>query len=362
VQVPDRVAATPAKSSSGGVVAARIVPPLQQLATAVPFDGRDAIACLPAIVLLASVGMAVGHPIEGVTAASAAFMVGFGVDRCYREWCRVPVIAAVAATTAAALAGSVMGEWRPGFVLASAGAAGVVGWMSARDETLWWIGLQCALAFIIAGAFASTLSGAVVRAMLIATGGITQVAVTWYVRRTYAASPGTGVGAPPQKVMTTATRIEHATLTALAVGMATVVADRLRLTNGYWAPMTTLLILKPGLRDTQTRGVARVAGTVGGCVGASLLALIIPPGHFVLVPALATATWLSFALKRAHYALFTAAVTATVVVLLAIARVPELVTARHRITATVIGGVIGLVVAYARSGLRMHLRRPSVGT
>lgn len=53
----------------------------------------------------------------------------------------------------------------------------------------------------------------------------------------------------------------------------------------------------------------------------------------------------AFALQKAHYAIFTAAITATVVLLVSLGETSPLVNAEHRLLATLIGGVLALAVA-----------------
>lgn len=205
--------------------------------------------------------------------------------------------------------------------------------------------LQCAIAFFVAGYFAGPPDEAVLRAGVVAIGGASQILLAAVLRGFLledVALPATGQPTAPRPPLLHS----HALRAAISVALATLAADRLGLANGYWAPMTALLILKPGLRDTQTRGLARLASTAGGCAAASLFALIASDRAVLLIVAALATSWLAYALQKAHYALFTAAVTATVVFFLAIGHVSEIASAEHRIAATLIGGGIALAVAY----------------
>ena len=48
--------------------------------------------------------------------------------------------------------------------------------------------------------------------------------------------------------------------------------------NGYWIPMTALLVLRPGLSDTASRAIARTIGTLAGAVLGQLLSCPSDPG------------------------------------------------------------------------------------
>jgi uncharacterized membrane protein YccC len=109
--------------------------------------------------------------------------------------------------------------------------------------------------------------------------------------------------------------------------------------------MTALLVLKPGLSETQARGLQRLAGTVGGCLAAGAFATLAASHLWAMLAAIALTAGLAFALQKASYAVFTTAVTATVVLFLSIGRGAAIATAEHRLEATLLGGAIALAVA-----------------
>jgi len=309
-----------------------------------PFRAREAAICAPAIALLLATGGALGRPVESAVAAAAAFSVGFGAHRGFRGTRWAAMVGAALGMTAAAFLGSLLGGWPLAFLLLSGAVGAVVAWLALHDENIWWMALQCAIAFFVAGYFAGPPDEAVLRAGIVAIGGAAQILLVAVLRGFLfegVALPAGQPAAPRPPLLHS-----HALRAAISVALATFVADRLGLANGYWAPMTALLILKPGLRDTQTRGFARLAGTAGGCAAASLFAIIALDRAFLLIVAALATSWLAYALQKAHYALFTAAVTATVVFFLALGHISEIASAEHRIAATLIGGGIALAVAY----------------
>jgi hypothetical protein len=70
---------------------------------------------------------------------------------------------------------------------------------------------------------------------------------------------------------------------------------------------------------------------------------------------MAVTAGLAYALQKAHYATLTCMITATVVLLLTLGRGYVVINAEHRLIATVLGGVIALVVA------RIAPHRPLAG-
>jgi uncharacterized membrane protein YccC len=147
----------------------------------------------------------------------------------------------------------------------------------------------------------------------------------------------------------------------VCVGGALAVAWRLDLANSYWAPMTALIVLKPGLRDTGLRGVQRIGGTMAGGIGATAFAAgaIALPGatHPLMILGIGTAATAAFALQKAHYAALTAAITATVVLMISFAHGPAIENAEHRLAATLLGGAAALAGAWIAPRRPRWLRR-----
>ncbi|OJU10696.1 MAG: hypothetical protein BGN86_00885 [Caulobacterales bacterium 68-7] len=314
-----------------------------------PFRWREALNCAPAIALLLIAGLVIGKPLEGAIAAGAAFSVGFGAYRRIRSKPWLAMSLTAAAMTAAAFLGSTIGQYPLPFTLCSATLAALVAWFALYEENIWWIALETAIAFFVAGYFAGPLDVALDRALAVAIGGTVQTLLVGFLREREGPIPAQ---APVRPALFQA----HAFRAAASVGIATWLALTFKLGNGYWAPMTALIVLKPGLRDTGVRGLFRVAGTVGGCAAASLFALAFPSTPAVLVVAILVCAWLAYALQRANYAVFSAAVSATVVFLLALHE-PEAVGAVRRVIATLAGGGVALAVAYL--GRRPPMLRPT---
>jgi len=173
-----------------------------------------------------------------------------------------------------------------------------------------------------------------------------QVLIVLVLARIAPAAAGRLPPAPPKPPPERKLVVSHAIRAAVCVVLALAVAWGLGLANSYWAPMTAMLILKPGLSDTHTRGVARFTGTIVGCVLASLYALAVGYNPALLLAGIGLTACAAYALQKAHYAILTSAVTATVVLLLSLAQGGHALTnAEHRLIATLLGGVIALAIA-----------------
>lgn len=111
----------------------------------------------------------------------------------------------------------------------------------------------------------------------------------------------------------------HAVRLAATLAICAAVPRLGGLARGYWVGMTALVVLRPDYTSTAIRGLSRVVGTLAGAVLATLLVVWLRPGAAGLAVLLAVAVLLGYAVVRANYALFSIAVTAYVVFLLAFA-------------------------------------------
>jgi uncharacterized membrane protein YccC len=125
--------------------------------------------------------------------------------------------------------------------------------------------------------------------------------------------------------------------------LALVIERAFSLANGYWVPMTALIILKPQARDTATRTAERVIGTLAGGALATFAAAFARPGGLTLSLIVIALTWLTYALQRVNYAVFPVGITATVVFLLSLTGLPEPEVAWRRVAATMTGAVLAVV-------------------
>lgn len=312
-----------------------------------PIYWREAALCAPAMPLLLLVGVEAGKLPYAAVASGAAFCVGFGASRDLggRRW--GAMIAAALGTTLAGFVGCLAGQQPLALMLVAATAAVGCAVLALVHEDLWWISLQMVIALLVAGFYPGPLPAALTRAAAVLAGGGAQLAVVMILARLAPGAAGRLPAPPPHKPPSPRrVYVGHALRAAVCVCASLWIARALGLANGYWAPMTAMIVLKPGLSETNTRGLARLVGTIAGGAAATGFALAVGGAWPLLVIGVGVGATAAFALQKAHYAILTSAITATVVLLLTLADAGHaLANAEHRLIATLIGGALALVVA-----------------
>jgi uncharacterized membrane protein YccC len=137
----------------------------------------------------------------------------------------------------------------------------------------------------------------------------------------------------------------HAIRVGLAVAIAILVQRAIPLAHGQWIALTVALVLRPDFSSTFTRGFARIIGTIGGAVLASIIAAFHPADAAYIALSIFFA-FSAYALFNASFVIFSAMITGYVVYVLAYGGSPEHLSAMDRVYATIIGGTIALI-AYA---------------
>ncbi len=342
------------------------------------FQFRLPLVSAAAVAVCLFAGILAGHPGGGLIAGGGAFTVGFGANQRIADSRLIPMIAAVLATSSAALAGTVAGH-RDYWLLVAAGVSAVIyGVLSTRTAGMAWVGQQAFVAMIVASAFPAGARGALDRAGLIAAGGIVQLLFTSAGLRlmpdlrkdifTFASSVFSSVYEEDWAItrrlrqlpnlLPTLSRHEafgyslRLLLTALA---ATEVYRRLGVQSGYWIPMTALLVQRPGFTDTFSRTAGRVIGTLAGAWLGSLFIAHVVPRPEVLAAIAAVFAFLAFANNAVNYALFSTCLTGYIVFLLSLNVIPGSVIAHRRAWCTALGGGIALLF-HADALLRLRRR------
>jgi hypothetical protein len=121
--------------------------------------------------------------------------------------------------------------------------------------------------------------------------------------------------------------------------------------HGYWVPLTVLFVLRPEPDETAERIAMRAAGTVVGLVVATPLAELIGPHAVADAVAIGIAAAFSLALLAIEYALFTAAITAFIILTVHALGQDAEQAADERALATLIGIAV-VAVALALWGTR----------
>jgi Fusaric acid resistance protein-like len=323
----------------------------------------DLIFVLPLAICLA-LGISLGHPSAGMIAAGGAFTVGFGTKQHIDESYFLPMILASLGIGAATFVGMVAGRTSFLLVLLTAAAGFVYGMLSLRQAGVSWVGQQSIVFLLVASAYPFSPRAAAIRSGLVMAGGALQIitssillrllrqlridllSVARYLRAEHQALRSSVEQAARSllKQRTAPSAAPYAIRLAITLAVSTEIYRHFGFANGYWIPMTALLVLRPGLSDTANRAIARTVGTLVGAVVASFALAHLAPSPPTLAVLILFFAWLAYSLNNVNYGLFTLCLTAYIVSLLALASLPGNVVAYHRAISTVIGGALALTV------------------
>jgi hypothetical protein len=334
----------------------------------------------PGVIAVIAVGIALlvgwltGHQSAGAIAAGSAFTVGFAV---FHE-ALASVLLSMTVTTlgiaSATLAGSLGAPWTP-VVLAVVFVAAVnYGLLAGLGPTEGWIGQQSAVFVIVASYFTQGPHYAVGRTLMVLAGGALQIGVfsLYYLLRR-----------EPRELTVLRTRerirerlrelmkcfrdeltlrgdtAEYVARLALVLLTSTAIYRYFHVRNGYWIPMTALLVMKPQWGHTLSRGIARMLGTVLGAGIALMLAKLVSFPGWVLPVLLMVSAWGCYALQAVNYAVFSAFVTLYIVFLFRFGGFSETAAAQIRLVNTVVGGSLALMIdaLWKAAGARRRLFR-----
>lgn len=329
---------------------------------------RAALAGLVAIAaILAGARLAGLPPLWGLVAAGGAFSVGFGAFQSLPGRPAAPMTLAALGMTAAAGIGTLAGA-SPLLAVAAAAVGGfALGLATAFGNALWWVALQVAIALVLAGSFPADPGHAALRAGLVGLGALLQRLAAPPLWRLAGLTPGslTPPGAVPAPAGAAAWAdarrraldpagpwLGHAATLALAAGAATALYRALDLENGFWLPMTVLIVLRPARRDTLLRAIARVLGTIAGAGLATLLVALLQPPEPMLIAVILLLAGGCYALQWVNFALLSLCITGYVALLMALTGAPEPQVALDRMLATALGGAIALLAHLVRPGPR----------
>ncbi len=343
--------------------------------TAFPWAKRtpgSGVVAVIAVGIALLVGWLTGHTSAGAIAAGSAFTVGFAV---FHE-ALASVLLSMTVTTlgiaSATLAGSLGAPWTS-VVLAVAFVAAVnYGLLAGLGPTEGWIGQQSGVFVIIASYFAQGPHYAVGRTLMVLAGGGLQIIVfsLFFLLKPKRREPGaqrTHERIPRRlrellhclrdELTLHGGTAEYVARLSLVLLTSTAIYRYLHVRNGYWIPMTALLVLKPQWAHTLSRGLARMLGTVAGAGIALVLARLLPFPAWVLPALVVASAWGCYALQAVNYAAFSVFITLYIVFLFRFGGFSDTAAAHIRLVNTVVGGGLALAIdalwkaAKARRGL-----------
>ncbi|WP_040975558.1 FUSC family protein [Necropsobacter massiliensis] len=303
---------------------------------------RETVLCAPAIIIVLAFSLDL-DPTSAVVVVGAAFSVGFGASRTFAGYRWGAVIAATLGMALAAFVGSLASEHSIWLLPITALLTAVCALLTGYDNNLWWISLQIVVAFLVASYYPQSLDPALLRAELILLGGGIQLIGMMLLSALIPKS------AQPLPVAA-ATSLSNGLLfrfmfcVVIAVISALLMAKAAGIANDYWAPMTALLILRPAGNVTLNRAINRLVGTLFGCGLATVIIYLFHDALFILLICLTLTAAAAFSMQKAHYALLSSMISATIVFLIALGFGDPIQTTEHRLIATLLGGATALVM------------------
>ncbi|MEU9701132.1 FUSC family protein [Streptomyces sp. NPDC047981] len=145
---------------------------------------------------------------------------------------------------------------------------------------------------------------------------------------------------PDSPVLRHAVRVTAVTATGYVLGSA------LPLGHGYWAPMASVMVMRPDFSQTYSRSVARFGGTLVGVALATAVVEVADPGVYASAALAVACAFGMYLLMRTGYAASQVCVSAYVVFLLGMGGSAWTQTVFERVVLTLVGGVLAML-AYA---------------
>ncbi|MFD9675814.1 FUSC family protein, partial [Streptomyces sp. NPDC059981] len=140
--------------------------------------------------------------------------------------------------------------------------------------------------------------------------------------------------------------LRHAVRVTAVACAGYLIGQELPFGHGYWAPMTSVMVMRPDFTQTWSRAVARFAGTLVGVGVATAIVQLAQPGMYLSGLLAVVSAALMYVLMRTGYAVGQLFLSAYVVFLLGMGGVRWDQTVPDRIALTLVGGVLAMV-AYA---------------
>ncbi|MEV4936895.1 FUSC family protein [Streptomyces zaomyceticus] len=132
----------------------------------------------------------------------------------------------------------------------------------------------------------------------------------------------------------------HAVRLAAVAVLGYLIATRLPLGHGYWAPIAAVMVMRPDFHQTYARAVARLAGTLAGVALATGMVRVLGPDAQLFGVLAVASAGLSYTLIRTGYAYSQCFTAAYVVFLLAMGGQAWEQTVPERVVLTLLGGAL----------------------
>ncbi|MFG2148225.1 FUSC family protein [Streptomyces sp. NPDC048696] len=134
----------------------------------------------------------------------------------------------------------------------------------------------------------------------------------------------------------------HAVRVTAVAAAGYLLAKALPLGHGYWAPMASVMVMRPDFSQTYSRAVARFGGTLVGVALATGIVRLTHPGTALSAALAVLCAFLMYLLMRTGYAAASACVSAYVVFLLGMGGLRWTQTVPDRVLLTLLGGLLAM--------------------
>ncbi|MFJ1735619.1 FUSC family protein [Streptomyces sp. NPDC088254] len=135
----------------------------------------------------------------------------------------------------------------------------------------------------------------------------------------------------------------HAVRLAAVATLGYLIAARLPLGHGYWAPIASVMVMRPDFHRTYARAVARLAGTLAGVALATGMVRALGSDAYVSGALAVISAGLSYTLNRTGYAYTQCFTAAYVVFLLGMGGQAWEQTVPERVVLTLLGGALAML-------------------
>lgn len=327
------------------------------------------------VLLLAGV---LGHqPAPGVLGAAAALSVGFGAARRVRDSRLLAMLLTTLMMAGSAVTGTLAGNLYCLVILTTAIWGLACGFLNVLDEDIGWIAMQGVIALMVATSFPSHGLEAWGRGACILSGGLVQTGCILLIWRLEGVARFGSEDSPTavshktpfpfqqlchrlrESLVFSSAAATYALRVAVTLVIAVELDHLLKLKNGYWLPMTTVVVLKPDFFRTYTGGIQRSVGTLLGVLAASVIITVSCPENLVLVMLVGSLGFCAYAFQKVNAVVFSMAITSFAVFMIAVTGLPESTVIWHRLVNTCLGCALAVLSRFIGfSVLHPLLARP----
>ncbi len=140
--------------------------------------------------------------------------------------------------------------------------------------------------------------------------------------------------------------VRHGVRIAVAIPIATAIADASGFLHAYWLPMTIAWVTRPDLEGTVVKVLARVAGTLIGIAISAFLLLALGVHGYAAVLVVAIAGGVTVAFLLANYAVAIVGITTFVIAIFSIGGDPVSEDLILRVGATIAGALLAVAASF----------------